>query len=578
MSLTGAIQIGRSALTASQIGIQVASNNMANAATPGYSRQAIGLDPIRGVRQSLSAFVGRGVTISSIQRQVSEGLRARLEGAISEQAAARTMLDLFSTIEASLSELGDADLSSELNEFFGAWSERANLTQSSAVVVQRGQQLAGFLNRVAGDLRSTRDGIDADLDIGIVEANRLIEEVADLNKKIVSAEVGTAVANGLRDQRDQAISFLSEMMDVTSVEQASGATDVLLGSTPIVLGDISRPLTVRRISTSNGVEVSIVSGKNDRNVRISSGRIGALLEARETAVGQTLDQLDQLASQLAFEINKLHATGANVEGLSIARSQLSFSPDQLSLALNDPSNNAVADLPFSARNGGFFVHVRHDATGERSSRRIDVDLDGIANDLSRSTRDDTSIEDIVAQLDAVDGIKARIDQQGRLEVKADSGYSFDFADDSSELLGTLGVNAYFTGTNASDIGVNNDLIDQPSQLRVGKIVDGELVENATALAIAQRQDEPLTALGGESFRGFWQNGVQRVAAQTGTAINREGSASIVRESLEAQRAGISGVSIDEESIDLLNFQRQYQGAARVISIADQLLQTLMTIV
>ncbi len=578
MSLTGAIQIGRSALTASQIGIQVASNNMANAATPGYSRQAIGLDPIRGTRQSLSAFVGRGVTISSIQRQVSEGLRTRLEGAISEQAAARTMLDLFSTIESSLSELGDADLSSELNEFFGAWSERANLTQSSAVVVQRGQQLAGFLNRIAGDLRGTRDGIDADLDINMVEANRLMAEVADLNKKIVSAEVGTAVANGLRDQRDQAIGSLSEMMDVTSVDQASGATDVLIGSTPIVLGDVARPLSVRRVSTNDGIEVSIVSGQNERDVRISSGRIGALLEARETAVGSTLDQLDQLAGQLSFEINKLHATGANINGLTIARSQLTFAPDQTSLALNDPSNDALADLPFSAKNGGFFVHVRHDATGERSSKRIDVDLDGIANDLSRSTLDDTSIDDIVTQLDAVDGINARVDQQGRLEIKSDSGYSFNFADDSSDLLGTLGVNAYFTGTSARDIAVNTELVDHPGSLQVGRIVDGQLIENGTALAIAQRQDEPLTALGGESFRGYWQSGVQRVAGQTGTAINREGSATIVRESLEAQRAGISGVSIDEESIDLLNFQRQYQGAARVISIADQLLQTLLSIV
>lgn len=578
MSLTGAIQIGRSALTASQIGIQVASNNMANAATPGYSRQTISLDPIRGVRQSLSAFVGRGVAVGAIRRQVSEGLRTRLEGAISEQAAARTTLELFSTIEASLSELGDADLSSELNEFFGGWSERANLTESSAVVVQRGRQLAGFLNRISKDLRSTRNGIDADLGLAIAEANRLISEVADLNKKIVAAEVGTAVANGLRDRRDQAIGFLSEMMDVSSVEQASGATDVLLGSTPIVLGNIARPLSVRRVSTATGVGVSVVAGTNERTVRISSGRVGALLESRESAVGDTLADLDRLAAQLTFEINKLHATGANVEGLKIARSTLAFDPDQLALALNDRTNGVIGDLPFGPKNGGFFVHVRHEASGQQTVRRIDIDLDGIADDLSRGTQDDTSVEDIIAQLDAIDGISARVDAQGRLEISADGGFSFDFADDSSDTLGALGVNAFFTGTSARDIAVSSNLAEQPNRLRVGKIVDGRLVENATALAIAQLQDEPLTALGGESFRGFWQTSVQRVASQTGTAISREGSATIVRESLEAQRAGISGVSIDEEAIDLLNFQRQYQGAARVISIADQLLQTLMAIV
>ncbi len=578
MSLTGAIQIGRSALTASQIGIQVASNNMANAATPGYSRQALSLDPIRGVRQSLSAFVGRGVSVGAIQRQVSEGLRTRLEGAISEQAAARTSLDLFSAIEAALGELGDADLSSELNEFFGAWSERANLTESSAVVVQRGQQLAGFLNRVSADLRATRGGIDADLDIAITESNRLVNEIADLNNKIVAAEVGAAIANDLRDKRDKAIAELSQMMDVNSVEQASGAKDILLGSTPIVLGDTARPLAVQRVSSDAGVNVAIVAGDNQREVRVASGRIGALLESRDSSVGSTLDDLDRLAAQLTFQINRLHATGANTEGLTTARSTLAFDSEQLALALNDPDNTVIADLPFSAKNGGLFVRVRHEATGQQTVRRIDIDLDGIADDLTRGTQDDTSVQDIINQLDTVPGLNARADAQGRLEITSDNGYTFEFADDSSDTLATLGVNAFFTGTNARDIAVRTDLADQPSRLRVGKIVDGELIENATALAIAQLQDEPLTTLDGESFRGFWQTSVQRVAGNTGTAIAREGAATIVRESLEAQNAGISGVSIDEESIDLLNFQRQYQGAARVISIADQLLQTLMAIV
>ncbi len=578
MSLTGAIQIGRSALTASQIGIQVASNNMANVATPGYSRQVARLDPIRGTRQSISVFVGRGVTVGSVQRQISEGLRARLDAAIGEENAARTLTQMFGTIEATLGELGDSDLSSQLNAFFGAWSERANLTESSAVVVQRGQQLAGFLNRISSDLRTTRDGIDADLDLAVQEADRLAREVARLNEQVVSAEVGTGIANDLRDQRDRLIEELSALLDVTRVEQANGSVDLLVGSSPLVLGSSARELGVRRVTEGDAVSVSIVAGDDERALRVTSGRVGALLEARGEAVDDTLATIDRLASELIFEVNRLHATGANLEGLTSATSLLSFDSDARDMAINDPKNPAFKDLAHAARNGGFFVHVRHDATGERTQQRIDIDLDGIADDLTQGTGDDTTIADVVAQLDDIEGIRASFDAQGRVRIDAEEGFSFEFGDDSSDLLGVLGINAFFEGSNASDIRISGELEDDPNRLRAGRLIDGELVENGTALAIAQLQDTSIEGLDGASFRGFWQDGVQRVAGRSGSALSRENAATIVRENLEAQRASISGVSLDEESIDLLNFQRQYQGAARVIAIADQLLQTLIAIV
>lgn len=578
MSLTGAIQIGRSALTASQIGIQVASNNMANVATPGYSRQSARLDAIRGTRQSLSVFVGRGVSVGAIQRQVDEGLRSRLDGAIADQSAARTMADLYATIEATLNELGEGDLSSELNEFFNAWSERANLTESSAVVIQRGQQLAGVLNRLHADLSRTRDGIDADLSIAVEEANRLVRGVAELNGQIVSTEVGTAVANDLRDQRDRLVEELSELIDVTSVSQAGGGVDLLVGSSPLVLGATPRGLALRRVSSEAGVEVSIVAGENQRELRITSGRIGALLDARESAVGGTLDDLDRLAGELIFQVNRLHATGANREGLRSATSTMAFDAQSRDMAINDPDNPAFRDAPRRASNGGLFVHVRHEATGATTIARIAIDLDGIADDLTGGTGDDTSVADLVASLDGVRGLSASFDAGGRVRIEGEDGFTFEFSDDTSDVLAVLGINSYFTGEDASNIAINAELEREPGRLRVGRLVNGELIENATALAIASLQDSAQIGLAGESFRGFWLGGVQRVAGEASSALSRDGASTIIRESLEAQRASVSGVSLDEESIDLLNFQRQYQGAARVISIADELLQTLIAIV
>ena len=152
MSLTSAMQTGRSALAASQLGIQVAGNNMANAATPGYSRQVMNLAPMRGDSSGLGASVGRGVAVRAVSRQVDQALQARVMLSTSQQAAAQTRSDVLAQIESILGELGDNDLSSQLSAFFNSWSERANQTRSEAAVVQQGEQLATFMQRVRSEL------------------------------------------------------------------------------------------------------------------------------------------------------------------------------------------------------------------------------------------------------------------------------------------------------------------------------------------------------------------------------------------------------------------------------------------
>src|SRR5437868_1782118 len=105
MSLTAAIQIGRTALAASQLGIQLAGNNMANAATPGYSRQIGRFVPLRGDSSVFGISIGAGVQVRSVQRQVDSALQDRLWTSGSDQAASQTQSDIYSQVESVLSEL-----------------------------------------------------------------------------------------------------------------------------------------------------------------------------------------------------------------------------------------------------------------------------------------------------------------------------------------------------------------------------------------------------------------------------------------------------------------------------------------
>lgn len=578
MSLTAALNIGRTGLTASQIGIQVAGNNMANASTVGFSRQTVGLSPIPGDRSNPGVSIGRGVYVTDVRRQVDAALQARLWDATASQRASNAQADILAQVEASLGELGDNDLSSALSSFFNTWSERANQTKSSAVVVQQGDQLAQFMQRLRSDLVDQQRQIDDQIGGGVARANELLATVADLNRAVAEAEVSGATANTLRDQRDQAISQLAELLDVTVVDQGQQGVDVLVGSTPVVLGAQNRGLQLKRETINGRVQVSVATITGNAELSVRSGLVGGLLTGRPEAVEKTIDTLDRLAGQLIFEVNKIHSTSFTTKRLSSATSERAFTPAERVLALNDPTNTPMADLPFAARHGVVEVVVRETATGATRTVRLPIDLDGVTSAGLPGTTDDTSPQDIVDGLDAINGITATFTPDGKLQVTAQDGFDFAFTSDTSGALAALGVNSYFKGDSAADIGVRSELVGDPTKLGTGQMRDGVYVENAGALALAGLQATALAGLDGRSPTGFWQDTVSAVGSQASASNSTAIASTVVRESLENQRSAMSGVSIDEESINLLNFQRQYQASARLITVVDELTQTLLSLV
>jgi flagellar hook-associated protein 1 len=577
MSLTSSLNIGHSALTASQLAIQVTGNNLANVATPGYSRQLAIMSPQRGSTLG-GPNAGRGVRVLDVQRQVDDALQARLWTSVSRQSAASSELQIISQVESTLNELTGFDVSTAMSEFFSIWSEGGNLTQVGPTIAQQGEALAGHLRQVRRELVDQRRQVDDQLAAAVRQADASLNEIARLNKEIVAAEAGGGTAGALRDQRAILVTELSAFADVNTVEQASGTLDVFVGSTPIVLGGRSRGLAMARTSEGNEIKVAVRVRADGTELPIEAGSIGALLASRDGAVDGTIEKLDDLAAQLVFRVNRLHATGRNEEGFSSLTSTLAVSPGDRSLALNDPNNASIADLPFGPTNGGFLLSVTNKTTGSTEIVRIDVDLDGIDASGNVGFSDDTSLEDIAASLGAVSGINASIAPNGQLNITASAGHTFSFSEDSSDVLATLGVNSFFSGSTAGDIAVRGDLLTDPTGVTLGRDEGGVFVANATALAIAGVQSEALTAFGGVSVDDFWAGTVSDLGVKAGTAKTNADATQIVQESLQAQRDATSGVSVDEESINLINYQRAYQGAARFISIIDELTNTLISLV
>jgi flagellar hook-associated protein 1 FlgK len=578
MSLSAAMEIGRSALAASQIGIQIAGNNMANAATPGYSRQLGRFVSVRGAAAQMGLSIGGGVSVNAVQREVDNALQGRLWGATSDQSAAQAQQQIYSQVEDTLGELGDHDLSSQLSAFFQGWSEQGNQTPTAGAVVQQGDQLASFIRQLRGTLTGQRQQIDSQIGAGVDRANQLLVQIAGLNQAIAGSEVGGAQANVLRDQRDGAISELSTFVDVHVVDHGTQGVDVLVGSTPVVLGAQSRGLQVKTQVVNGDTQISIGTVAGAQTLNLGSGSLGALVAQRTAAVDDTVAKLDKLASNVIFEVNKLHSTGRNADGLTTTTGTLSIPTGDRAIALNDPNNATFGGLPFHAINGGFMVNVRDKGTGTVTSVRINVDLDGITNAGTPGTTDDTTATDILNKFNTIPGLSASFTPDGKLKVDAAQGFDFSFSDDSSGAVAVLGLNAYFTGKDAKDIGVRDDLKADPTLLTRGRDVNGQFVENGTALGIAGLQDLSIPSLGGQTLQGLWRESVQTVGANASGAKTAAQAAAVVRDSLDSQRSAVSGVSVDEESINLMDYQRQYQGAAKIISVADSMMQELMQLV
>lgn len=578
MGLTSALRIGASALSTHQLGVQVTGNNMANVATPGYARRSLLLSPLESNDPFQRFQSGSGVGPQSLNRVIDEAVLARLRGQIARERESNQTLQTLASLESAIGELSETGLTSQLTDFFGSWSDRSTLVASDGVVVQQAETLVSNIQRIRQDLVQQKRQTDGLLDTLVPRVDDLLGEVAAINKDIARARVGGGDTSTLQDQRDRVLDELAGLIDIDTVERESGIVDVYVGSTPMVLAGDSRGIELRRENIDGVEQVSVRTKADGSQLPVISGQVGALLDARDNAVGETLDQLDRLAAELIFQTNKIHATASGPDGLTEATSQLRTPPNDRLLPLNGPGNPTTADLPFEFQNGSFLVHIQNPATGTSEATRIEVDLDGLGDDGTTGSIDDTSMESIRQALDQVEGISADFTADGRLRVTGENGARFSFSEDSSGLLGAIGMNAFFEGTSADDIAVRSDIADDPTLLQVGRIgSDGEYRENAAALDMAKLQDGGFEALGGQNLNEFWTTVAGNVGARVDSARTNAEAAAVVRESIEAQRAATSGVSLDEESINLITHQQAYQGAARFIAVVDQLQQELLAV-
>lgn len=566
MGLNATLSMAKQSLEIFGTGIQVAGQNISNAGTPGYIREELVLNPAAPYRQG-ALIVGTGVEISGIQQQIDQFLETRIHSANTDFSSIDERNTIFKQLENELRELTSGDLSTGLNDFLSTINNVVNQPNSipdRQFVINEAEKFAADISSLRLRLNGLREVQSVNVENLVTEANELIDRIVDLNPKISKLESSGLLqsdAGALRSQRYDALNRLSELIPIRYRERSDGAIDLFTGSDYLVLAGTSQKLELST-DTDRGVVVhDVLLTQTQSNISRTGGELKGIIEGRDDILGGFVDQLDTYSSNLIFEFNKIHASGEGTAGFAQVTS--------VSRALDSTAtlNSELSGLPFQAKHGSFQMKVTNKTTGITNTVTINVDLDGIGAD--------TTLDSLASSINGVANLNSSVSTDGRLSISADADYEFKFSNDTSGALAAIGINTLFTGGDSSDIGINSVIRQNQQFLATGQ--GGGPSDGSNAVLLAAFSESSIESLGGISLDDYYEKIVSNLAQSSASEGALAEGAQTFRDSLQSQREQYSGVSIDEETINVLKYQRAFQSAARLVSTIDELFTILLNI-
>jgi flagellar hook-associated protein 1 FlgK len=567
MSLFSAVQGSANALRVAQLGLQVVGNNIANVNTPGYIRQELIQAPATGYKSG-DLIIGQGVQAVGIQQKLDNFVVDRLRQTQSQLSYQEQLESTNTQIESLLNELSSTDFSSNLSRFANAFQDVANQPGSESVrvlAIQRGQELATQLRSLSGNVADIAARNRTDIGAAANDINRITESIAKLNQRIVEVE-GGALSNsdavGLRDERLKALDELSTFVDVSVSEEPTGAVTVFVGGDYLVANGIPRKVKASLTSFEEGSQLELRLADTDAPLQVSGGKVRGLYEtARASSSTGFQSKLDSLAGDIIRVVNRIHSQGQGSTGFASTTGETIINDANIPLEQSNPK--------LDISNGSFVIQIKDTRTGQVKTHDIFVQQQGFSTD--------TTAVQLSSSIDAIDGISARITNDGRLELKADSeAVRFSFADDTSGVLSSLGINTFFRGDSASNIEVRPSIVSDPSKLAASLRGVGNSADNA--IKIAEAFTKPSELLAGRSINGLYDAMISDTTREINSQKSVTDGLRNFQQTLEAQHLGVSGVNLDEEAVKMLLYQRAFQATSKLVSTASEMLDTLVNII
>lgn len=583
-SLDIARSIAFSGLSATQVQISVASANISNADTKGYTEKTANQS------SSVTSGVGTGVTISGITSAVDKLLLKSLVGANSDLGAADTnnsylteLQQLYGSTSSGDSSTTGTSLANTIAAFESALSSLASTPSSASLQSNAVSALAAVTNQLqqtSSGIQKLRSNADQDIASSVTDINSDLQQISDLNKQIKQqAAAGQSTAD-LEDQRNSALQDLASQMNVSYFTTSSGDLQVYTGSGQALVDSTAHPLsytaapsvtastTYTAGSATSGFSGITVNGV-DITSQISSGKVSALITLRDQTLPAAQSQLDELAQQLASSVNAVSNQGTSV-------------PPPTSLTGTATVSNSTS----FAGTGTVRIAVA-DKSGNLVSYQ-DIDLSAYS-----------TVGALAAKINTISGVSASVDANGHLSISATGSGNGVAINQMTSSVGGEGFSQYFglndliTGTSASNIGVRSDILsgtaalptatlDASSTLTVGNPVlssGSATVVNALSSALTGSTNFAMAGgLGATtgSFTDYAAAIVANVAGKASQASATYTSKQTAQSTYASSLSSQSGVNIDQESANLSALQNKYAAASQIITTINSMFSALMT--
>jgi len=452
------LNTSKEALLAHLAAINVTGSNIANVSTPGYSR----LRPVFGSVSVLNPTADQlqlGVKITDIERLYDKFLEVQIVQQEQDVTYSNTTNDVLKRVEAIFNESRGGGISELLGKFWNAWHDLSANPGGQAereVLGSISQSLGAMFRERANELFEVQKDVNTAISDAVRELNSYLEEMANYNNRIIQVEISGDTATDLRDKRSELLKKMSGLINLSYFEGTDGALNIFLSNgKALVEGNSSWKLDV----VENPAEphyYNIVFKDNPSeilNSHFTKGKLGGLVELRDTTLDDYIDNLDSLAAGIILQVNAQHQLGYDVNG-------------------------------------------------------------------------------------------------------------------------NMGGNFFVPATQARDMQVSADIIADSGKIAAAATVNGD-ADNARL--ISSIKDKCVMESGTKTLGSYYHSFIGQIgydADEAGRGSDRQSS---IMSQLNNQKEGISGVSLDEEMLNLIKYQLGYNAAARISNIASEMIDTLLAL-
>ncbi len=536
--------IARSGLFASQRALHVTSHNIANANTEGYTRQRLDIKQSSPMALSLGKGVlGTGVETENITQLRNEFLDFKFRGENSGSGEWEAKAEALQNIEAIFNEPSDSGIRTVLDQFFSSLHELNKTPESltaRALVRQRSIALAKNINNMASQFEKMQSDTDFEIRTVVDEINGYADQIAKLNDAIFNAELDGSKANDLRDQRNLLLDKLSNLTDIDYYEDGQNRFHVLVNGKALVANSRSSHLAysqrANKLNPTDARALYNVTWDDGSSFQATGGKIKGLIEIRDNADGSDkgipyyMEKLDEFADVLTEELNRVHKMGYDLDGSS-GTNLFTINRMSTSEYENYLINKGLNDGP-----------------------GVDVTTDVLAGTSTSLSHEENN----------------KIIKENIQTILGNAAY-----ENKSIKMLSNGNYLVVDRIPASELTLSADIEDDLNKLAASSTQDGIPGNGDNALNMSEvRHDVSLYKWG--SPDDFVKSLISNLGVDTQEAIRMRENKTVLLDQVNINRQSVSGVSLDEEMANMIQFQHSFNANSRMITAMDEMIETIIS--